>query len=128
VPAARVSVAAPPASAPEPPLVSRLADKPRLLPAIQKFTVRLGQQLDAMEQAWKARNLTELAALAHWLKGAAGTVGYDAFTEPSTELEQLVKSGSESGIDAALGRLRRLQHRIVVPEVAASAPESAAGR
>jgi PAS domain S-box-containing protein len=125
-PVARVAAAAPPVSAPEPPLVSRLADKPRLLPAIQKFTARLGEQLDAMEQAWQTRNFTELAALAHWLKGAAGTVGYDAFTEPSIALEQLVKAGAESEIGAALEQLRRLQHRIVVPEGVLSPPQGSA--
>ena len=117
-----------PASTPEAPLISRLADKPRLVPAIRKFTARLGEQLDAMDAAWKARNHTELAALAHWLKGAGGTVGYDAFTEPAIELEQLAKGGSASGIDAVLARLRQLQQRIVTPDVAAGMPEDPVGR
>ncbi|MGH8673593.1 MAG: ATP-binding protein, partial [Burkholderiales bacterium] len=79
--------AAAPAAPAEEPLISRLAGKPRLLPAIRKFTARLDEQLDAMDRACKARDFQELAALAHWLKGAGGTVGYDAFTEPSMELE-----------------------------------------
>jgi PAS domain S-box-containing protein len=111
----------------EQPLVSRLADKPRLLPAIRKFTARLGEQLDAMERAWKAHDHTELSALAHWLKGAAGTVGYDAFTEPAFELEQLIKAGADERIEAALQQLRRLQRRIVVPNAIGEVPESRAG-
>ena len=99
----------------ESPLISRLADRPRLHAAIQKFTGRLDQQLNAMDAAWQARNMQELAALAHWLKGAAGTVGYDAFTEPAVEFEQHVKAGAETQIDESLLRLRRLQRRIVVP-------------
>jgi PAS domain S-box-containing protein len=99
----------------EPPLISRLASMPRLLPAVQKFTARLNDQLDAMDVAWKARNFTELAALAHWLKGAAGTVGYDAFTEPAIELEQFIKTQSEGQIEPKLQQLRGLQRRIVVP-------------
>jgi len=99
----------------ESPLISRLAHKPRLIPAIRKFTGRLGDQLEAMEKAWGERDLTELAALAHWLKGAAGTVGYDAFTEPAMELEQLVKARAETQIEAAIRRLRQLEQRIVVP-------------
>jgi PAS domain S-box-containing protein len=113
-----------PEGAAQPPLISRLADKPRLLPAIRKFTARLGEQLDAMDHAWRARNYTELAALAHWLKGAAGTVGYDAFTEPAIELEQLAKTGSADGIDATLARLRGLERRIVVPDVVTGLPET----
>jgi HPt (histidine-containing phosphotransfer) domain-containing protein len=92
---------------------------PRLLPAVQKFTQRLNDQLDAMDNAWNVRDLKELAALAHWLKGAAGTVGYDAFTEPATELEQVVRAGIEDQIPLKIGHLRRLQKRIVVPGAAA---------
>ena len=103
----------------EPPLISRLADRPRLHSAIQKFTVRLNEQLDAMDVAWQTRNMTELAALAHWLKGAAGTLGYDAFTEPATEFERQVKTGAEEKIVGSLQKLRRLQRRIVVPGTAA---------
>jgi CheY-like chemotaxis protein len=115
-------------AAPEAPLVSRLADKPRLVPAIRKFTARLGEQLAAMDQAWKTRNYTELAGLAHWLKGAGGTVGYDAFTEPAIELEQLAKSGSAAGVDAVLGRVRGLQCRIRVPDAVTGTPENPVDR
>jgi HPt (histidine-containing phosphotransfer) domain-containing protein len=99
-----------------------------LLPAVQKFTLRLDEQLHAMDSAWNARDLTEMAALAHWLKGAAGTVGYDAFTEPATELEQLVKAGAEHEIAPKLAQLRRLQKRIVVPGAAADASLTRASR
>jgi HPt (histidine-containing phosphotransfer) domain-containing protein len=107
----------------ESPLISRLADKPRLIPAIQKFTGRLGDQLNAMEKARGECNFTELAALAHWLKGAAGTVGYDAFTEPAIELEQMAKARAESQIEAAIRRLRQLERRIVAPVGPAIAAE-----
>ncbi len=108
------------------PIISRLANKPRLLPAIHKFTARLDEQLQAMELAWRDRNLTELAALAHWLKGAAGTVGYDDFTEPSIELEQFIKSGAENQIADAIQKLRSLQDRIVLPEDAEAAASNPA--
>jgi CheY-like chemotaxis protein len=107
----------------ESPLISRLADKPRLISAIQKFTGRLGDQLNAMEKARGECNFTELAALAHWLKGAAGTVGYDAFTEPAIELEQMAKARAESQIEAAIRRLRQLERRIVAPVGPAIAAE-----
>ena len=112
----------------EPPLISRLARMPRLLPAVQKFTARLNEQLDAMDAAWNTRDYAALAALAHWLKGAAGTVGYDAFTEPAVELEQHVKAKAESQIEAKLQQLRRLQRRIVVPGGANDAAKTPASR
>lgn len=102
-----------------PPLVSRLADRPRLHSSIRKFTSRLASQLDAMDAAWRANDLAELAALAHWLKGAAGTVGYDAFTEPAAELETWITAQDSAAIAASLRQLRDLQARIVEPEAPA---------
>ena len=55
-------------------------------------------------------------ALAHWLKGAGGTVGYDDFTAPARNLETLSKAGDAQGTRAALDELRGLEARLVVPE------------
>jgi HPt (histidine-containing phosphotransfer) domain-containing protein len=99
----------------EPLLVSRLAaNNPRFRPIVEKFVRRLHDQLDAMSKAWNQRNFTELANLAHWLKGAGGTVGFDAFTEPALALEQLAKAENTEKIEAAIGELRRMADRIVV--------------
>jgi hypothetical protein len=54
--------------------------------------------------------------LAHWLKGAGGTVGFDVFFEPALELEGLAKQGDRGAIGAALGQLDALAARIVVPD------------
>ena len=100
----------------EPPLISRLASNPRLLPAVQKFTGRLNDQLNAMDKAYAGQDYKELAALAHWLKGAAGTVGYDAFTKPAVEFEQNIKTGDPGKIEQSMAQLRGLQSRIKLPE------------
>jgi PAS domain S-box-containing protein len=98
----------------EPPLVSRLAaNNPRFRPIVEKFVRRLADQLDAMTDSWNERNFDELASLAHWLKGAGGTVGFDAFTEPAAKLEQLAKAKSEDEIEETIAELRRLANRIV---------------
>jgi PAS domain S-box-containing protein len=109
------AVPAPAQSAPSAPIVSRLADRPRLHPAIRKFTARLAAQLDAMDRAWETGDPVELSGLAHWLKGAAGTVGYDDFTEPAAELEVAIAAGDAQRIVACLGLMRALQARIVEP-------------
>lgn len=118
-PAARAALAAVPpaiAAAPAAPaIISRLAGKPRLRPTLRKFAERLGEQLMAMEAARRDGNFDELALLAHWLKGAGGTVGYDAFTEPSVRLEQLVLARASGEIPAVLAELRALAARMVVP-------------
>ncbi len=99
-----------------PPIVSRLAGGgARIQSTIAKFIIRLDDQLDAMEKCWEQRDFKELAALAHWLKGSGGTVGFDAFTEPAKNLETLAKAGSEDGIVVTLQELRELSRRLVVP-------------
>ena len=114
------AAAEPPAVAPAAlaaqPLRSRLAASARLRPVIRKFAARLNEQMLAIEQAHSAQNLQELAALAHWLKGAGGTVGYDEFTEPAARLEQAAKTASLPEIDAAMAEVRELAARVEVPE------------
>ena len=98
------------------PVVSSLADSDtRFHAIIQRFVVRLEEQLGEIERAWGSRDFDQLASLAHWLKGSAGTVGFDAFTEPAQTLEALSKERNEGGIDAVIRELRRLAHAIVVP-------------
>jgi PAS domain S-box-containing protein len=117
--------ATPPAA--EAPLVSRLAaNNPRFRPIVEKFVRRLTDQLDAMSKAWDERNFEELASLGHWLKGAGGTVGFDAFTEPAFALEQLAKARNEEEIEAAIVGLRRLAGRIEVASVADGRPAAPA--
>jgi len=127
----QAAVAAPRPSAPagevddDSPIESRLAGGgPRIRATIAKFAGRLDEKLDEMDNAWQARDFAELAALAHWLKGSGGTVGFDAFTEPAKNLEALAKANSEDGVDEALALLRGIANRLVVPddsELAASA-------
>ncbi len=99
-------------AAEEGPLVSRLASHPKLGKVVAKFATRLPDRLDKMDEAADRGDLEELAKLAHWLKGAAGTVGFDDFTQPSRELESLANSGDVDAIASALARLRSLAGRI----------------
>jgi PAS domain S-box-containing protein len=98
------------------PLRSRYAGKPRLHSAIRKFTGRLAEQLEAMDRARSDGDYEALAQLAHWLKGAGGTVGYDAFNEPAARLEQLAKADDGDGIATVMLELRALEARLEVPE------------
>jgi PAS domain S-box-containing protein len=113
VPAPEIQVLARPAA---PALRSRLAGSVRLRPVIRKFAARLGEQMLAIEQAHGAQNLQELAALAHWLKGAAGTVGYDEFTEPAARLEQAAKGQLLAELDSAMAEVRELAARVEAPD------------
>ena len=96
------------------PLVSQLWKNPRLRPTLEKFVRRLDGKLEAMEASWETGDLDELAKLAHWLKGAAGTVGFGAFTGPAELLEFLAKEGKRGEIEGAIRELRGLAQRIVL--------------
>jgi HPt (histidine-containing phosphotransfer) domain-containing protein len=69
-------------------------------------------QLDAMDRASQEGNLDELAKLAHWLKGSAGSVGFSCFTEPAKDLEQAAKDRLTDLISGCLAGLRALYRRI----------------
>lgn len=98
------------------PVVSRLANHPRLRATVRKFSQRLNEQLSAMHRAHAEENFEELGSLGHWLKGAAGTVGYDAFTEPAMRLEQAAKAGDLEACATVLSDLHVLGLRMVVPD------------
>jgi HPt (histidine-containing phosphotransfer) domain-containing protein len=97
------------------PVVSRLADHPRLRPVVRKFAQQMPERMDAIEKACAARDFETLAALAHWLKGSGGTTGFDAFTAPAKALEQAAKAADEQQADALVGQLRQLVEQLVVP-------------
>ncbi len=108
-------------------LRSRLpTDNPRYLGIVQMFVQRLQEQLQGMQEAFEQKDYESLASLAHWLKGAGGTVGFDAFTAPARHLEQLAKAESDDHIEAAIQRLRELSDRIEVPDAGAGTSDAKA--
>ena len=52
------------------------------------FVDNLGGRLQGMQKMIDKSDMPALVDEAHWLKGAAGTVGLGRFTEPSAELEK----------------------------------------
>ena len=99
------------------PIVSRLpVHIKKFRNIIVRFVKRLDEQLDALEKAADGGDLTTVADLAHWLKGAGGTVGFDVFTEPAAQLEIHAKNGEAPQIKSLIAHLRQLAKRIVVPQ------------
>ena len=68
-----------------------------------------------MQAACDGSDWTQLAELAHWLKGAGGTVGFDCFTEPARRLEQAARTANASEAKNLLEQLHRLAEKIAVP-------------
>ncbi|MEI8372286.1 MAG: response regulator [Planctomycetota bacterium] len=97
------------------PLFSTLpTEDPDFREIVEEFIERLQVQLAAMQRASEAQDLPELANLAHWLKGAGGTVGFPALTQPAKHLESLIQDQQCDEIEAAVAELLELSKRIAV--------------
>jgi CheY-like chemotaxis protein/HPt (histidine-containing phosphotransfer) domain-containing protein len=107
-----------PSLLPEPAIRSRYAGNAMLVPIVRKFAARLAQQLQLARSALQTADLPEVARLAHWLAGSAGTVGYDAFVAPARELEAAARSGDGAGAAALLQRVLRMAEQVELPDLA----------
>jgi CheY-like chemotaxis protein len=110
------------------PIVSRLGrNNHKFAKVIARFVGRLEEQLPAMDEAFWAQDFEALAKLAHWLKGAGGTVGFDVFYEPASELESAAKAMDLPAIERQLQQIHGLAGRLVIddqPAIAGPAPQS----
>ncbi len=97
------------------PVVSRYAEHPKLQGAVQKFVDKVQAEIAAMDRAATGNRYDELASSAHWLKGAAGTVGYDAFTEPAARLELAARAETRDDIERHMAQLKIMVQSIVPP-------------
>jgi CheY-like chemotaxis protein len=99
------------------PIVSRLpASNEKFRRLILRFITRLDEQLRSMDRAIDQNDMEEIAALAHWLKGSAGTVGYDDFTEPAIQLEECAKTELTEQAVETIEHIRCLAAAIVPPK------------
>ncbi|TWT37387.1 Sensory/regulatory protein RpfC [Posidoniimonas corsicana] len=81
---------------------------------VAEFLDTLETKVTDMERAWDTGDLDELAQLAHWLRGAAGTVGFGCFTQPAADLEQAVRGDGPPAADAPLKTIQQLKKRLVL--------------
>jgi signal transduction histidine kinase/DNA-binding response OmpR family regulator len=88
---------------------------------VVEFVQRLREQVIEMRRLHAAGASQELARLAHWLKGAAGTAGFHDFTEPARELELATKADDLSAANTWLGQIEEIASRIVPPQTPANA-------
>ncbi|MDH4195348.1 MAG: response regulator, partial [Nitrospirota bacterium] len=99
------------------PIFSKLgANNPRFAKVIAQFVGRLETQLLAMDEAYRNREIEALAKLAHWLKGAGGTVGFTVFNVPAAELETAAKASDLAAIEKKLQEIHRLAARIALAD------------
>jgi hypothetical protein len=101
-------------------VVSRLAGNARFAPVVASFAQRLPERLAALRAAHVSGDAEVCADIAHWLKGSAGSVGYDAFTELARKAEEAARAGELAAVGEQLGRIEALGARVVAPAFAAA--------
>ena len=94
------------------PIVSRLAGHAKLGRIVARFVEQLPSRIGQMDAAVARADCIELAALAHWLKGAGGSMGFDALFEPAKALEDACKTNDLHAAKAVMAQLRDLVDRI----------------
>lgn len=82
---------------------------------VEEFAVRLKNQLTAMENHLARQEFSELALLAHWLKGAGGTCGFAEFYQPALQLEKAAKRNELRACQSGLKRITQLSDAIEIP-------------
>ena len=99
-------------------LTCRLLDtNPKLRSIIEKFISQLSSWFDVVDEAIVKEDFEEIKKFAYWLKGSGGSVGFDAFTEPATDLEGYAKEKQLENINHATGVIKELNRRIMLTEI-----------
>jgi signal transduction histidine kinase/CheY-like chemotaxis protein/HPt (histidine-containing phosphotransfer) domain-containing protein len=81
---------------------------------VVSFLDTLDLKLNALQKAWDSGDNAGLSQLAHWLRGAGGTVGFGCFTAPAHDLESAAKEGNRSVVAESLREIQALRGRIEV--------------
>ena len=90
-------------------------DELEFLEIVHGFGTALDAKYDLMLQNIEEQNFAELANLAHWLKGAGGTCGYNEFSAPAQKMEKAAKSIQIENVKIHVAEIKDLINRIEVP-------------
>jgi histidine phosphotransfer protein HptB len=88
------------------PIYSTLTDDEELLELVELFVSELPERTGMLEEQLSRGDLLEVGRLAHQLKGAAGSYGFDDVTPYAAKLEQIARAGEST--DAAVAALNEL--------------------
>ncbi|MCA9148614.1 MAG: Hpt domain-containing protein [Planctomycetales bacterium] len=102
-------------------IYSTFGDDPDLGELVEMFVDEMEQRIASFQNAFEQGDLNTLGTLAHQLKGAAGSYGFNQLTPAAFDLEQSARSRSSAeAIEASLDRLTQLCQR-----TRAGAPDNA---
>lgn len=83
---------------------------------------RLREQLTVIRQRQADEDWEAMGRIAHWLKGAGGTVGFPLLSARAAELEQAIKRRSSPDVAIGIAELESLAARIVIERRQAVCP------
>lgn len=93
-------------------LLSTYCDDPDIAPIIHQFVGNLAGQLDAMRHALAKSEYECLCRLAHRLKGAGGSYGFQSLTDAGKLLEEAAKRHDGDAAIAMIEKIASLVHSI----------------
>ena len=73
-----------------------------MLSLVAGYQADLPNQLSAIEQAWSQRDISQLAELAHRVKGAAGSFGFAELGIKFAEIEKQAKAGKSDELEQCM--------------------------
>lgn len=92
---------------------SSFADDPVMGELVELYVSEMPERIAALEEAFAAGDLGALQRLAHQMKGAAGSYGFDGLTSVARTLESSVKEGEPmEAVDSALQDLVGICRRV----------------
>jgi len=93
-------------------LSSLLAECPELADIVEEFVHTLPQRIEEMQNALRAASFEQLKRLAHQLKGAGGSHGYEPLTETAAYLEIAAQGKAMNEIEERIHELNELVQRV----------------
>ncbi|MBX2837623.1 MAG: Hpt domain-containing protein [Gammaproteobacteria bacterium] len=95
------------------PVYSELASvNAKMQGIVERFILRMNEQVENLERAVNTSNFDDVAKLAHWLKGSGGNVGFSRFPQLAAELETQAQARSHDGVHLALEGVKDYVARI----------------
>ncbi len=93
-------------------VVSQFANDPEMAELVELFVTELPTRVNALQAAWHAGRIADLARLAHQLKGSSAGYGFSSIGDAAGALEgkllSLRDSESEAAIDGLSAEFRKL--------------------
>jgi HPt (histidine-containing phosphotransfer) domain-containing protein len=74
-------------------------------PLVPKFMTNRKKEVTTMQAALTAQDFETVRRVAHGMKGAGGSYGFDRITEMASTIEQAAKNGGRETIDTGLNSL-----------------------